>query len=73
LKCGDGTCIDPETNTCGVAICPKETPIKCSNGLCSETNAGCSASTDQSLHCINNIAEGNIVPCADGRCVTSAV
>ena len=70
--CANGECIDPHKGNCPVVSCPKETPVKCIDGTCQKSITNCpSYFTGFDIsQCIGDPA-GNIIPCADGRCVPS--
>ena len=66
LKCADGSCVNSFLAECPPVYCPRNKPIKCLNGLCVVKSSDC-------LSIINNeeIFEGNLVMCLDGRKVPS--
>jgi len=73
LLCASGDCIDPQKGNCPVGTCPSATPVKCIDGTCANSITFCPSyftALDIS-QCLNDPL-GNMIPCADGRCVASA-
>ena len=73
LRCASGDCIDPKARNCTITKCPADAPVKCLNGLCAKSNLFCIASfSNEDAQTCASDPNGNIVPCADGRCVSSS-
>jgi hypothetical protein len=73
LKCVNGLCINPNKTSCAAGSCPKDSPVKCLNGICVKSVSHCPSFLDlEDYEQCKNEQNGNIVPCADGRCVASA-
>lgn len=76
MKCASGLCINPNVTSCNIGNCPASAPIKCLDGLCVKSSSYCLISLPESVnYCLkdkNAIALGNVVPCADGRCVATS-
>lgn len=73
LKCISGECINPNKTNCSIAGCPTDVPIKCLNGLCVKTTSACQSYLEnEDFSICKNDPDGNIFPCANGRCVPSS-
>ena len=68
FKCADGTCINPETSTCSIALCKISKPYKCPNGHCVAKSSECA--TDLNDDDLGGCKDG-LIMCIDGRCVES--
>ena len=62
ILCGNNEC----RNSCKIATCPKETPIKCMNGLCVMSKSDCPSYFDFKTDSKCN--EKNMILCANGLC-----
>ena len=69
FKCADGTCINPETSTCSIALCKISKPYKCPNGHCVAKSSECA--TDLNDDDLGGCKDG-LIMCIDGRCVESS-
>lgn len=62
ILCADNKC---RTN-CGISKCPKETPIKCLSGLCTNTISNCPSNYDFKRY--ENCSKLNMISCHNGQC-----
>jgi len=61
--CGNGEC---RGTTCKISTCPKETPIKCLNGLCVITESNCPS--NYNFNSVKVCTDLNLITCANGLC-----